>query len=178
MLSNSSSTSMSEKKEKHSVSMQTDSSPNNNPASPEQLSPEVRDLIVALPPGKRANATRVLLKATRVTSSHTGPIPSPESFERYGNVLSSAPDRILKMAEKQLDHRIDVEKLAVRRQLNQSGIGQILAFIIALGCIGSSVWLAMHDHDTVAGVVGGATVVGLVTVFIAGRNAQKKQVKE
>ena len=72
---------MSEKKEKHSVSMQTGSNQTVNPASPELLSPEVRDLIVALPPGKRASATRVLLKATRITSSHTGPIPSPEAFE-------------------------------------------------------------------------------------------------
>lgn len=169
---------MSEKQEKQSLSVHSDSKSNKNPAQLEQLPPDVRDLIIALPPNKRVSATKILLRATKVTSSHSGPIPSPESFERYGNVLQSAPDRILKMAEKQLDHRIDVEKLAIRRQLNQSGIGQILAFLIALGCIGASAWLAIHDHDTVAGVVGGATVVGLVTVFIAGRNAQKKQLKD
>lgn len=169
---------MSEKKEKHSVSVQADSAANPNPAPQEQLAPEVRDLITALPPNKRVSATKILLKATKVTSSHSGPIPSPDAFERYGNVLPSAPDRILKMAEKQLDHRIDVEKLAVRRQLNQSGVGQLLAFFIALGCIGASTWAAMNDHDTFAGILGGATVVGLVTVFIAGRNSQKKQLKE
>lgn len=177
MPSNLSSTLMSEQREKQILSVQSDSK-SNNPASQEQLTPEVRDLITALPVGKRERATKILLKATKVTSSHSGPIPSPEAFERYGNVLPSAPDRILRMAEKQLDHRIDVEKLAVRRQLNQSGSGQILAFFIAVGCISASTWAAMHDHDTFAGILGGATVVGLVTVFIAGRNSQKKQLKD
>jgi len=93
-------------------------------------------------------------------------------------VLESAPDRILRMAEKQSDHRMELEKSTIRRQLNQSGIGQILAFLVSLGCIGASSWLAVEGHDAVAGVIGGTTVVGLVSVFIYGKVAQQKDLKE
>lgn len=93
-------------------------------------------------------------------------------------MLESAPDRILRMAEKQSDHRMELEKSTIRRQLNQSGIGQILAFLVSLGCIGASSWLAVEGHDAVAGVIGGTTVVGLVSVFIYGKVAQQKDLKE
>lgn len=82
------------------------------------------------------------------------------------------------MAEKQSDHRMELEKSTIRRQLNQSGIGQILAFLVSLGCIGASSWLAVEGHDAVAGVIGGTTVVGLVSVFIYGKVAQQKDLKE
>ena len=149
-----------------------------NPVPPvDALPPEVRDFVLSLPPDKRQQATRVLIQITR-TTSHVGPIPSAEALAQYGLVLESAPDRILRMAEKQSDHRMELEKSTIRRQLNQSGIGQILAFLVSLGCIGASSWLAIEGHDAVAGVIGGTTVVGLVSVFIYGKVAQQKDLKE
>jgi len=150
-----------------------------NPVPPvDALPPEVRDFVLSLPPDKRQQATRVLIQITRTTTSHVGPIPSAEALAQYGLVLESAPDRILRMAEKQSDHRMELEKSTIRRQLNQSGIGQILAFLVSLRCIGASSWLAVEDHDAVAGVTGGTTVVGLVSVFIYGKVAQQKDLKE
>ncbi|AMR27498.1 hypothetical protein A0257_10590 [Hymenobacter psoromatis] len=94
-----------------------------NPVPPvDALPPEVRDFVLSLPPDKRQQATRVLIQITR-TTSHIGPIPSAEALAQYGIVLESAPDRILRMAEKQSDHRIELEKSTIKRQLNQSGIG-------------------------------------------------------
>jgi uncharacterized membrane protein len=153
-----------------------DSAKNSTPVPKvELLPPDVREFVSALPVEKRGAATQVLL--ARFTS-HTGPIPSPEALEQYGQTLPSAPDRILRMAEKQSDHRMEIEKQVVKRQLNQSGIGQFLAATIAVVCISSASWLALHDHDTVAGVIGGTTVVGLVTTFIYGKRSQQQDLKQ
>lgn len=158
-------------------SKQTPASSNNTNPAPqvELLPPDVRDLVSALPAEKRGRAVQILLARS---TSHTGPIPSPEAFERYGQTLGNAPDRILRMAEKQSDHRIEVERQAIRRQLNQSGAGQILAALLAICCIGAATWLSLHDHDTVAGIIGGTTVVGLVTVFVYGKKSQQKDLKQ
>lgn len=64
---------------------------------------------------------------------------------------------------------MELEKSTIRRQLNQSGIGQILAFLVSIGCIGASTWLAAEGHEAVAGIIGGTTVIGLVSVFIYGK---------
>ena len=40
----------------------------------------------------------------------TGPIPPPEILHQYREVLPDAPERILSMAEKQQNHRMDLEK--------------------------------------------------------------------
>lgn len=166
-----------DKKNKPVGSVQpTPEQPSAAPVPPvDALPPEVRDFVLSLPPDKRQQATRVLIQVTR---THSGPIPSADALAQYGLVLENAPDRILRMAEKQADHRMELEKSTIRRQLNQSGIGQILAFLVSLSCLGASSWLAYEGHDAVAGVIGGTTVVGLVSVFIYGKVSQQKDLKE
>ena len=38
-----------------------------------------------------------------------GPLPAPEDFKAYGEVINNAPERILAMTEKQVNHRIQTE---------------------------------------------------------------------
>lgn len=37
---------------------------------------------------------------------YSGPIPPPEAFEKYEKVLPGAADRIMKMTERQQEHRM------------------------------------------------------------------------
>ena len=91
--------------------LQPGPNPASNPVPPvDILPPEVRDFVLSLPPDKRQQATRVLIQITR-TTSHVGPIPSADALAQYGQVLPTAPDRILRMAEKQADHHMELEKL-------------------------------------------------------------------
>ena len=77
------------------------------------------------------------------------------------------------MAENQGTHRISLESSVVKSQLTQSGRGQLLGFAISIICLIATVWLALNNHDTVAAIVGGTTLVGLVTVFVLGKKEQK-----
>ena len=49
-------------------------------------------------------------------------------------------------------------------------LGSMLSGLI-IGCValGVSAYVAMRGHDTVAGIIGGTTVVGLVSAFVIGQ---------
>jgi uncharacterized membrane protein len=80
----------------------------------------------------------------------------------------------MKMAEKQTDHRIEIEKIAVTNQQKQGSRGQIFAFLIALCAIAAAVYVTIIGHPVTGGVIGGSTVVSLVTIFVTGRLTQRQ----
>lgn len=47
--------------------------------------------------------------------------------------------------------------------------GLVFALLIAVVGLGASVYLAMNGHDVTASILGGGTLVGIVTAFVAGR---------
>ena len=88
----------------------------------------------------------------------SGPLPTPDSFREYEDVLPGAADRILTMAETQLQHRASIQKLALW-----------IAFIVAIGFLIGAVTLAFVATPAAAVlfpvvpilVSGGAYVYGL-----------------
>lgn len=84
----------------------------------------------------------------------------------------------MRMAENQSNHRIKIENEVILGQVKQSGRGQTFGLIIAFGALTSSVVLAMFGHDTVACIIGGGTVIALVSVFVIGKKEQKEKLEE
>ncbi|MGC4057416.1 MAG: hypothetical protein QM743_04740 [Chitinophagaceae bacterium] len=62
-----------------------------------------------------------------------------------------------------------MEDRTIGEEQKQSAAGQKFGFILSLICIGVSVLLAWMGHDAVAGILGGSTIVGLVTIFVIGK---------
>ena len=138
---------------------------------------EVQAFIESLPPTKREEAKRALTLVVKRSSTSTfrGPVPPPSLLKEYDQVIPDGAERILKMAENQSEHRIALEKLAISEQLSQSRRGQHYGFILGLvGLILASI-LAIMGHDTVAGIFGTTTIIGLVTVFVIGRKKQREE---
>jgi len=78
---------------------------------------------------------------------YEGVIPPPEMYGGYEDVLEGSADRILKMAEKQQEHRFALEKsrqntrneLAMRELKSTiilDGLSRVLGFIIILTVVG------------------------------------------
>ena len=110
---------------------------------------------------------------------YSGPIPSPEALARYEEIQPGAADRIIKMAEKQQEHRMSLETKAIGGQIDQSKRGQIFGFIAILLCIGVAVFFAVaFDMTTFAEIFLTVTMVILVTLFITGKNVMRKDLKE
>ncbi len=114
-----------------------------------------------------------ILKSVSVTMMHSGPLPDPQTLSSYNQLIPEGADRIMKMAEKQQEHRMKIERTAIGRQTFQSFMGQIFGFLIGLSGIGSGTFLAYNGFTTVGTVIAGGTVVSLVSVFVIGRNSRK-----
>ena len=143
-------------------------------ASPEiKISEDVEDILEQLPEQERKKVIMLLMRVSK-SMSYKGPVPHPDIVKGYNEVIPNGGERILAMSEKQSNHRIDLEKFAITEQLKQSRNGQLLGFIIAVICLIFSFILSLTGHETVAALIGGSTIVGLVTTFVLGKRTQEK----
>ena len=122
-----------------------------------------------------------LARVTRAISGvshYSGPLPPPDLLHEFNEVIPNGAERIVKQFEEQSSHRREIEKVIICSQQKRSDIGQWLGFVLALVCIGSSVYLALRGHTTVASFLGSSTVIGLATTFVFGKLIQNKNLKE
>lgn len=106
-------------------------------------------------------------------SSHSGPLPDGDTLIKYNSVIPNGADRIMKMAERQQEHRMDIESKVIAGQVKQSKLGQIFGLIIGIVGIGCGTFLAYSGAKTVGGIIAGGTVISLVSVFVIGKRNQK-----
>ena len=159
-------------------------SKDNKPAKkeiPEELKELEQELTVFNPrifDGISVNKKREILQSLSFTliqeKSHSGPLPDSETLIQYNSVIPNGADRIMKMAEKQQEHRMAIESKVITSQSLQSKLGQIFGLIIGLVGIISGTYLATMGETTVGGIIAGGTVVSLVSVFVLGKRSQRK----
>jgi uncharacterized membrane protein len=138
---------------------------------------DIARVIKELPEEERTKFISAFLISVRKTS-YSGPIPHPDIAKGWNDIVENGAERIMKQAETQLNHRIELEDFAVREQHRQSSRGQLFGLIIALVCIGAATFLSINGHDVVAGLIGGSTILGLVTVFVTGKRAQVRDLQK
>ncbi len=147
--------------------------------TPEKLSEEIEKIIKFVPEDKKEEALKFITSLSIQTSSaFRGPLPPPSILADYNDIINNGAERIMKMAENQSGHRIELEKHAIKEELKQSRRGQVFGFILAVFGIIAAFVLAYLDHDTVAGIFGTTTIVGLVTIFVIGKKRQSKEQEE
>ena len=113
-----------------------------------------------------------------VSLQYSGPIPPPSILEGYERLLPGAADRILSMAEKEQQHRHQLEKdesvdnrLTVKR-------GAIFAFIITLSVVACGTYvIAIGKSGAGIAVILGA-LASLVSAFITGRTPKKSKISK
>lgn len=137
--------------------------PNEQAAAPEtQLAPgpdqELGEFVSGLPDEQKIKLFG-LLKHRRVETTFSGPLPPPDHFRKYNEVLSSAADRILGMAEREQTIRADgqAEILANdRRKIN----GATTMGLAMIAVAGLATWLDNWPVALPLGLAG--TVLALV----------------
>ena len=136
----------------------------------ELISPEILEIIDKVPEHEKSFVLGRLTSITMSMESHyTSPIPRPEDLQKYNEINPKAAEILFNGFEKQQNHRIALEEEKVKRQLNQNGRGQLFALIVSLFFALAAWDLGKADHDWLGGVLGGATLVSLVTIFILGK---------
>lgn len=110
--------------------------------------------------------------------THVGPLPDPETLSEYSDIIPNGAERIMQMAEKQLEHRLKLESKVVGGQMMQSNIGQFLAFFIGLASLAASTYCIISGFEWAGSIIGIGGLTGLVTAFIKGRSYQQKNLEE
>ncbi|MBF0286070.1 MAG: DUF2335 domain-containing protein [Magnetococcales bacterium] len=116
---------------------------------------------------------RVVVHSTLIIRRE-GSIPDPHALAQFGSIDPSFPREILEMAKREQASRHAAES----RRLSLEEKGQLFAFILALFAISMSILAAYLKEPWVAGILGGSTVLGLVTVFITGRILERQKQDE
>ena len=92
---------------------------------------------------------------------HADPLPDPESFREYNELLPGAANRILEMAEKEMQHRQAIESSVERRQVR----GQTFGFILALASLIGALLLLLAGESIVGLVLMLAVLSRLIAPF-------------
>ena len=150
---------------------------------PEKIVREIGEKVpelMRLPERERARAIK---EVASLTVSYSGPLPTPDILERYDAIVPGAADRIIRMAEQDLEHAIEMQRSAVvleqsvqaredqrlRHDQAYRMIGQLLGFLACLALVGASITFAWLGHPTHAALFGGGTVVAIASAFIYGK---------
>jgi hypothetical protein len=115
-------------------------------------------------------------KASRdgVTLSSTTTDAPLLPIEQIARLKDLAPDRVdwvFQQTElESMGRRSEVRRINTMTFIERMA-GLVFALLVSMMGLGASIYLAMNGHEVTASIVGGGTLVGLVTAFVAGRKA-------
>lgn len=105
----------------------------------------------------------------------TGPIPSPEVFRQYGEVVHDAPERILKVFEQDSQHRREMQKLSLISETNRDSRAQWMAFVIMVVALGVTAASVIYGRNVAPGIISGlATLFLALRVLFVGKKKEPK----
>lgn len=112
-------------------------------------------------------------------AQYQGPLPPPKYLSEYESIQPGLAERIVTMAEKEQAHRQELEgkdlDAAIQsnsKEFTEARIGQVFALIIGIAVIVAGAYCATNGAPWPGAVIGSSGVIGLVSVFIMGRNAK------
>jgi uncharacterized membrane protein len=152
------------------------------------IPPELAKFFESVPEEKRAEVFINLLQQFEVHESpsmsmakmfrYSGPLPHPEIIRGINEVVPGAGREIIDMAIAQSAHRRNLELTALTSQTGDSKRGQRFGFIIAMFGLAGAFVLVLLGHEWPGVAVGGFDLAALVSVFVLGQKAQKKDLEK
>ena len=125
-------------------------------------------------PQQPAVQPQQLGQRTLFSYTHSGPLPDPFSFQAYAKVLPDAPERIMRMAEKEQEHRHEME----RKIVDADRIGYFLGQLIAGGLAALIIWvtydLIRTGHSIQGLFVGGGGLTAIALGFLRNRYTDRE----
>lgn len=107
------------------------------------------------------------LLAQQTTVSYSGPIPPPESLEKYDKVVPGSAQTIIDMAVKEQEHRHDIEGKQTKDYKTLMIISSVFSGVVSLAFIGAIIYAIYKDVDAYAValmIVSVGAVVGWVSI--------------
>lgn len=147
----------------------SDTEKNNLPKPLERLPPELLQRL-------EERGLRPVIETFEVQHFSSRPIPSPEELEHYEKIHEGFADRIVTMAEREQNHRHDIEDSGLKAVVAAEKRGQIFTFIISLSVIVGGVSLASMGHPAWGiGLLLPALAALAYTLMTGRRHKQQKE---
>lgn len=119
-----------------------------------------------------------IMKCVTSVEHFSGPIPHPSIIAGYEQILPGSADRILKMAETQIQHRHSIEDKMSSADSRDSLLGIIAAWTICIACLIGGGFLACKAPNVVGNVCGvlmaSGGIAGVISAFLKGTKAAWK----
>ena len=96
-----------------------------------------------------------------VAAAFSGPVPPPRILEAYGEVVPNGAERIMSMAEREQDHRHEIE----RGYLGLAKSGQWFGALIGISALVCGTYLTATGHS-IMGLVALVSVAGSVVGYL------------
>lgn len=77
-----------------------------------------------------------------ISAQWEGPLPPPSTLAHFNDVVEDGAERIFRMAEREQEHRIQIERAGFEARKRDFKRGQILGTILAVICVAASVYTA------------------------------------
>lgn len=110
-------------------------------------------------------------------SKFQGPIPHPDIFRQYGEVVSDAPERILKVFEQDSLHAREIQIAALNAQKEDNRRVHWMAWSLIAGGYVLSALFAYWNKDWLAGIILTTTLTGTIAGFLQTKKSEKSEDK-
>ena len=149
--------------------MPNDNELENIEKNPEEQKPEEQE---------PKDVRQVLGKFLSHVEQYSGPLPPPDLLIKYNSAFPNAAERIFNLAERQTNHRMDLEKTVVTGDSERADKGLYCGLTVALVGLLVAGFLGYVGQVIPASIIGSIDLVSLVAVFIYGtvsRETERKQ---
>jgi len=122
--------------------------------------------------------TRMHARPGEVAVSQTttdAPLLPVEQIERLQRIAPHRVDWVFDQTQLESESRRSELRRVNTMVFIERMAGLVFALVIAVLGLGIAAYLALHDKEITASVIGGATLVGLVATFIGGRKSAESK---
>lgn len=106
--------------------------------------------------------------------STTSPVPPAELLDGYNRAIPDGANRLFTLVENQSAHRQKLESETITIQNRVTVRGQYFAFVLALLLTAVAGYFGYCGQEWLAGTIFTTTIAGVAALFLAGRQAQKR----
>lgn len=138
-------------------------------------SPANRPLVNNPPPGEESRKLLQISSQRQVTESFSGPLPPPQVLRQYNEIVPGLAGRIVAQAERQTEHRIQMESKVVQSDISKSWAGLVCGFVLSLCCIVGGIICVLQGHDWAGAAIITTSLAGLAGTFIYGTATRKAE---
>lgn len=100
-------------------------------------------------------------------------LPPPATLQKYEQIMPGLVKMLVRNAEQQTLHRLEIEKRTLKSNYVKSFAGLIFGFLIGIFGLGGGFYLTFKGYNVIGVIFTSSTLVTLVMTFIYGSQSKR-----